>query len=271
MENLDEIVEKFSAMLATETFYADDQLSEALVICTAMIRESHGKQIVSDRMPSAISECIRLLGDYTVHTSTSESTDPGIWTIELTNTGIEKTHHFRCFKSTAEIQLEFILSLQNSFLYGMWSDSANESALHFSFSDSDGATRLVLHDGLKEISTPADLKALNINIMQETEMDYQDFPVESALSMQSMIGSLSSIALPGIGNLVHKITEQVRTEVNAATIDKKTNPVAEPEPFAHPEPVEARKSERQPKFCSNCGSPLKPGVKFCGNCGHKAL
>jgi ABC-type transport system involved in multi-copper enzyme maturation permease subunit len=25
--------------------------------------------------------------------------------------------------------------------------------------------------------------------------------------------------------------------------------------------------ERQPRFCSNCGSELKPNAKFCSNCG----
>ena len=42
---------------------------------------------------------------------------------------------------------------------------------------------------------------------------------------------------------------------------------SEPEAAPEPEPAPAPASKPRPKFCTNCGSPLREGAKFCGNCG----
>ena len=38
---------------------------------------------------------------------------------------------------------------------------------------------------------------------------------------------------------------------------------------ATPQPQEQPSGGATPKFCSQCGSPLQPGVKFCSQCGAK--
>ncbi len=50
-----------------------------------------------------------------------------------------------------------------------------------------------------------------------------------------------------------------------------SEPIAEKEPIAESEPATtpAEKEEAKPRFCSECGTPLKEGVAFCGNCGTK--
>ncbi|MBP3679380.1 MAG: zinc-ribbon domain-containing protein, partial [Bacteroidaceae bacterium] len=35
-----------------------------------------------------------------------------------------------------------------------------------------------------------------------------------------------------------------------------------------PTPAPAEESVK-PRFCSECGTPLKAGMAFCGNCGKK--
>lgn len=44
-------------------------------------------------------------------------------------------------------------------------------------------------------------------------------------------------------------------------------PEPEAEPAAVPEPEPEPKPAHEIRFCSECGSPLKPGANFCVNCG----
>lgn len=62
----------------------------------------------------------------------------------------------------------------------------------------------------------------------------------------------------------------VETPVTAPVTEAVAEPASEPlaESESAPTPAPAEESVK-PRFCSECGTPLKAGMAFCGNCGKK--
>ena len=62
----------------------------------------------------------------------------------------------------------------------------------------------------------------------------------------------------------------VETPVTAPVTEAAAEPASEPlaESESAPTPAPAEESVK-PRFCSECGTPLKAGMAFCGNCGKK--
>ena len=60
----------------------------------------------------------------------------------------------------------------------------------------------------------------------------------------------------------------VATPVTETVVEQVAEPVAQTE--IEPTPAPTPTEEVKPRFCPECGTPLKAGMAFCGNCGTKA-
>ncbi len=76
---------------------------------------------------------------------------------------------------------------------------------------------------------------------------------------------------PGTATVVPQPYTSAQPLVETPVTPPVTNTIAEPasEPLAESNPTPTEKENVKPRFCSECGTPLKEGMAFCGNCGKK--
>ena len=73
--------------------------------------------------------------------------------------------------------------------------------------------------------------------------------------------------LSGLSSSFKRLFNESRVTPETVTVaEPASEPVAESESAPTPAPAE---ESVKPRFCSECGTPLKAGMAFCGNCGKK--
>ena len=83
--------------------------------------------------------------------------------------------------------------------------------------------------------------------------------------------------LSGFSGKFKKLFQESRVTPETATVVPQPYAPAQPpvdtpvtETVAEPTSAPAQTEEAKPRFCPECGTPLKAGMAFCGNCGTKA-
>ena len=73
--------------------------------------------------------------------------------------------------------------------------------------------------------------------------------------------------LSGLSSSFKRLFNESRVTPGTVTVaEPASEPLAESESAPTPAPAE---ESVKPRFCSECGTPLKAGMAFCGNCGKK--